>query len=182
MLIMLALYPWWIIMTRMISTISALFIGAIITFLTTLATGVLIERYRHSQKRKSVSLRLKLELSQTTKALDDIRAQQSRQRWYDYHLIDILDQSVSNLQSMRQDISLFKSDKLQEKIYDLIIKVVMLAKNMRSVQDFEYDKNSSLSEDDKANKQKLIEENRIKNDVDLIDLKRDIESLISHVR
>jgi len=155
-----------------LQVIFSLFLGSILTFLATTVTGVLIEKYKNRRRKTSFKIRVKLELSQAIKSLDEIRNAQSRQKWYDYQLLNILDSSVDNLQQIRKDVSLLGDESVQQRAYDAIIKIARLAQNMRALQDYEYD-NTDTSD----TKTKFIEESKVKNDIDLTDLKRDIEEL-----
>ncbi len=154
------------------SIIFSAILGAFLGFLATLTSGIIVESSKKRGRLASFKIRFKLELIQAASSLDEIRNAQSRQKWYDYALLNVLDTNVNNLETIRKDVHLIPNSETQLKAYATITKISLLAQNMRSIQDYEWS-----TEPPAVDKDDLIKDRRVKHDIEMLDLKRDIAEL-----
>lgn len=170
-------------------TVLTIIFGSFLGFIATLASSMYTANKSDKSKKRSHAQYLKLELTGTIKSLDEIRIGYEHQHFYDFLLLDLLDRNVDNLHDARKQAYLISDEKLQEQVFAIINRISILAKEMRSIQDHVYRPNVTNDENtgeerpmnkrELQGKEDLIKDKRQSNLMEILDLKREIKSIVS---
>lgn len=155
--------------------IASAVLGSFFGFLATLASSQIVSAINRKSEAKSYQASLRLELKDALKTLEEIKNAQDKQNMYDFILLDSLGKNISTLQDMRRLVSLLKSEDTQKEVYIVVGKLSVLASEMRSTQNYEYQ--DLIPPVTKEEKDEYIKNKKTQHNLELIEIKRDITDL-----
>lgn len=166
------------------TNIYAIILGSFLGFLATLVSAQFSNWLKNRSQRRAFGNYLKLEFSSIKESLEAIRTAFEHQHFYDFLLIDILDKNIADAQDARKNASLIKNTKLQEKLFSIVNRVALLAKDMRGIQNYAYkttlpDENGGserpMTPEELESRNALVEEKRRSHAIEIVELKREAE-------
>lgn len=180
-----------------------IFLGGFLTF----ASGYLVEflknRKEWGQKKNNFRIYIELELKALSDSFGKLKNNLEAKRYFDLLIINILDQSVSNLQLSKKEAFYLENYTLQEKILNILSEATIFLNDLRGLENIAITEREKLKEDTDAKKllkdqkYKDIQSGIFKNNkdledflnvrrteklVELIDLKRRIDELLKEIK
>ncbi|MDO8638884.1 MAG: hypothetical protein Q7R43_04880 [Candidatus Daviesbacteria bacterium] len=124
-----------------------IFLGSFLTFLAT----IIIESYKnkreYNSKKNNFKLIVKQEFQGINKTLEKLKTVFEYKNYFEYAILNSLDKSVHDLESIRHDSIYLNNEVLQGKYINLISELSKFALSIRGVQDLFYNQQRALSTD-----------------------------------
>ena len=178
-----------------------LLLGALITILTNIIIDLIRSGSEVRSKRKNYKLITSQELILITKTLEKLKTVFEYRNYFEYSILNSLDKSLHYLDENKSQSILLKDNTLQESLLELISGVSKFVTSARGVQDFFYDQQRKIFEDkvnaknikagkslptsiyaDNKENEEIHQQKSTQLFIDLVELNRKLEILISNLK
>lgn len=131
-----------------------IFLGSFLTFVATILVESIKNGREQEAKKKNFKLITKQEFESTKKTLEKIKTVFEYKSYFEYSLINALDKSIQELESLRHDSIFLNDEEVQEMYINLISELSKFSSSIRGIQDMFYVQQRALA-NDKVNTKKI---------------------------